>query len=109
VNVKLGGLGMRLFGFNVHEEDMPPSSQDLANAWGSYIQTCIESFGPERCMFESNFPIDKGSCSSAVLWNAFKKVTAGYSKDERASLSKHAVFTSRRRTQANSAPPAIRD
>ncbi|WP_421992640.1 amidohydrolase family protein [Roseococcus sp.] len=86
VHVKLGGLGMRLFGFDVHAGEMPPSSQQLAAAWGPYIETCIELFGPERCMFESNFPMDKGSCSYAVLWNAFKRITAGCTAAERASL-----------------------
>jgi predicted TIM-barrel fold metal-dependent hydrolase len=86
VNVKLGGLGMRLFGFDVHEGDVPASSEELATAWGPYLGTCIETFGPERCMFESNFPIDKGSCSYAVLWNAFKRMTTDCSAHERASL-----------------------
>jgi L-fuconolactonase len=86
INVKLGGLGMRLFGFDVHEGEMPVSSQELAAAWGPYLETCIAAFGAERCMFESNFPVDKGSCSYALLWNAFKRMTAGYSTGERASL-----------------------
>jgi predicted TIM-barrel fold metal-dependent hydrolase len=62
VNVKLGGLGMTSFGFGLHEREMPPSSQELADTWRPYIETCIEAFGPERCMFESNFPPDKQSC-----------------------------------------------
>lgn len=86
VNVKLGGLGMRLFGFSFHSAAMPPSSHELAEAWRPYIEACIGAFGPSRCMFESNFPVDKGSCSYAALWNAFKRITSGYSAEEKAAL-----------------------
>jgi predicted TIM-barrel fold metal-dependent hydrolase len=84
--VKLGGLGMKMPGFIFFENDMPPSSQDLATAWRPYIETCIEAFGPQRAMFESNFPVDKGTCSYQVLWNAFKRLAAGYSADEKTAL-----------------------
>ncbi len=83
VRIKLGGLGMRLFGFNVHEGPLPPSSEDLARAWGPHIETCIELFGPKRAMFESNFPVDKGSCSYGTLWNAFKRLSRDHSPEER--------------------------
>jgi L-fuconolactonase len=86
VHVKLGGLGMRMFGFNVHKGELPPSSEELAAAWRPYIETCIAAFGSERTMFESNFPVDKGSCSYAALWNAFKRIAAGYSAAEKAAL-----------------------
>jgi len=86
VHVKLGGLGMRLFGFGFGDRPRPPSSQELASAWAPYFETCIEAFGPQRCMFESNFPVDKGSCSYAVLWNAFKRVTLAYSPAEKSAL-----------------------
>ena len=86
VYVKLGGLGMRLFGFDFATRERPPSSQDLAAAWRPYIETCIELFGPSRCMFESNFPVDKGSCSYSVLWNAFKRLTADLSAADRQAL-----------------------
>lgn len=84
--VKLGGLGMRLFGARFHEGERPPSSEQLAEAWRPYVETCIAAFGPERCMFESNFPVDKGTCSYGVLWNAFKRITAGCSAQEKAAL-----------------------
>jgi L-fuconolactonase len=84
--VKLGGLGMKMPGFDFVEKPEPPSSQDLANAWRPYIETCIAAFGPQRAMFESNFPVDKGSCSYQVLWNAFKRLAAGYSADEKTAL-----------------------
>ncbi|MGK0170271.1 MAG: L-fuconolactonase [Gammaproteobacteria bacterium] len=86
VSVKLGGLGMRLFGFDVHTGERPPTSEQLAAAWGPYIETCIEAFGAQRAMFESNFPVDKGSCSYQALWNAFKRIAAGASDDEKANL-----------------------
>jgi len=86
VHIKLGGLGMRMFGFNVHTSELPPSSEELAAAWRPYIETCITAFGPERAMFESNFPVDKGSCGYAVLWNAFKRIAAGCSAAEKAAL-----------------------
>src|SRR5205085_9861273 len=86
VHVKLGGLGMRMFGFDLHTRELPPSSEELAAAWRPYVETCIAAFGPERAMFESNFPVDKGSCSYAALWNAFKHIAAGCSAAEKAAL-----------------------
>ncbi|MGH7047100.1 MAG: amidohydrolase family protein [Stellaceae bacterium] len=86
MHIKLGGLGMRMFGFDVHTHELPPSSEELAAVWRPYIETCVTAFGPERAMFESNFPVDKGSCGYAVLWNAFKRITAGCSLDETRAL-----------------------
>jgi L-fuconolactonase len=86
VYVKLGGLAMPVNGFDYHEDARPPTSARLAADWGPWMQTCIELFGPQRCMFESNFPVDKGMCSYPVLWNAFKRVAAGASAPERAAL-----------------------
>ena len=86
VHVKLGGLGMRMFGFTVHTGESPPSSEELATAWRPYIESCITAFGPDRAMFESNFPVDKGSCGYAALWNAFKRITTGCSGAEKAAL-----------------------
>ena len=86
VHVKLGGLGMRLFGFDVHAGELPPSSEELATLWRPYIETCIEAFGAERSMFESNFPVDKGGGSYHVFWNAFKRIVAGASAAEKAAL-----------------------
>ncbi len=84
--VKLGGMGMHVFNFNFEQRDVPPSSSDLAESWRPFVETCIEAFGPERCMFESNFPVDKRSCSYAVLWNAFKRLAEGYSAAEKTEL-----------------------
>jgi predicted TIM-barrel fold metal-dependent hydrolase len=86
VHIKLGGLGMRMFGFDLHTRELPPSSEELAAAWRPNIETCIAAFGPERAMFESNFPVDKGSCGYAALWNAFKHIAAGCSPAEKAAL-----------------------
>jgi predicted TIM-barrel fold metal-dependent hydrolase len=86
VHVKLGGLAMRLLGYDFHERPMPPSSEDAATAWRPYIETSIEAFGPERSMFESNFPPDKGQCSYQVIFNAFKRIAAQYSEAEKTAL-----------------------
>ncbi|MDE2364468.1 MAG: amidohydrolase family protein [Hyphomicrobiales bacterium] len=86
VVVKLGGLGMAVNGYDFHEQDDPPQSQTLADAWRPWFETCIEAFGADRCMFESNFPVDKGSCSYTTLWNAFKTIASGASASEKANL-----------------------
>ena len=86
VYVKLGGLGMRMGGFGFHERPEPPSSEALANTWRPYIETCIDAFSPSRCMFESNFPVDKGSYSYPVFWNACKLLAKGASDNEKADL-----------------------
>ena len=86
VNVKLGGLAMCLLGYDFHKRPKPPSSEEAAAAWRPYIETCIEAFGPERCMFESNFPPDKGQCSYQVIFNAFKRIAAQYSEAEKTAL-----------------------
>jgi L-fuconolactonase len=86
VCVKLGGLGMRMGGFGFHEQPEPPSSETLAAAWRPYVETCIEAFGVGRCMFESNFPVDKGSYSYPVFWNACKLLARGATGPEKADL-----------------------
>jgi predicted TIM-barrel fold metal-dependent hydrolase len=86
VVVKLGGLAMRLLGYDFHERPVPPSSEEAAAAWRPYIETCIEAFGPARCMFESNFPPDKGQCSYQVIFNAFKRIAAPCSEAEKTAL-----------------------
>ena len=86
VSVKLGGLGMVIAGFDFHLEPEPPSSEQLAAAWRPYIESCIQAFGPARCMFESNFPVDKASYSYAAYWNACKRLAQGASATEKAEL-----------------------
>lgn len=86
VVVKLGGLAMEYCGFGWHERPKPPTSEELANATRRYYESVIEQFGANRCMFESNFPVDKVSCSYAVLWNSFKRITANYSAADKALL-----------------------
>lgn len=86
VVVKLGGLAMDYSGFGWHERSMPPTSQELSDATRRYYETAIAYFGADRCMFESNFPVDKISCSYNVLWNSFKRITAAYSASEKAKL-----------------------
>ena len=84
--IKLGGLAMNVNGFGWHHQPLPPSSGELATAWRPYMETAIEAFGAERCMFESNFPVDKGMCSYPVVWNAFKRIAAGASEAEKDAL-----------------------
>lgn len=92
VSVKLGGLAMALLGMKFHERPAPPSSEECAAAWRPYIETCIEAFGPQRGLFESNFPPDKGQCSYTVIFNAFKRIAAQYSEAEQTALfSKNAT------------------
>ncbi len=86
VSVKLGGIGMRINGFGFEHAAKAPSSDMLVAAWKPYIDTCITAFGAERCMFESNFPVDKGSYSYPVFWNACKKLAAGASASEKDAL-----------------------
>ena len=86
VVVKLGGLGMPRGGFGWHERDVPVGSVELAEVTGPYYLHCIEQFGVDRCMFESNFPVDKASYSYGVLWNSFKRIAKDLSAAERAAL-----------------------
>jgi L-fuconolactonase len=86
LSVKIGGLGMLYLGWDFHLRDTPPSSEELAQAWRPYVEACIDTFGVERCMFESNFPMDKQSCSYSALWNAFKRIVADRSPKEKAAL-----------------------
>jgi L-fuconolactonase len=86
VIIKLGGVGQRRFGFDWAEREKPIGSAELARALSPLMQYCIEQFGPDRCMFESNFPVDKVSYSYNVIYNAFKRLSEGYSAAERAAM-----------------------
>jgi predicted TIM-barrel fold metal-dependent hydrolase len=86
VVVKLGGMGMHFLGFGFEKLAVPPSSDDLVKTWKPFVETCIEAFGVRRAMFESNFPVDKRYYSYGVMWNAFKKLAASYSADEKTEL-----------------------
>lgn len=86
VNIKLGGIGMPRTGFDWHTRTTPIDSEELAESMAPFMTYCIEQFGPERCMFESNFPVDKVSYSYNVMYNAFKRLSKGYSADERAAM-----------------------
>ena len=82
INVKLGGLGMAVNGAKFHNSKFPPNSVQLSDVWKPWIYETIDMFGFDRCMFESNFPVDKGSCSYGALWNAFKILAKDMSDDE---------------------------
>lgn len=86
VVVKLGGIGMPRTGFDWHERDNPIGSEELASSIAPYFNYCIDNFGTGRCMFESNFPVDKVSFSYQVLYNAFKRFSQGFSESERAAM-----------------------
>jgi predicted TIM-barrel fold metal-dependent hydrolase len=80
---KLGGIVMPINGFGWHKNDRPATSDEIVAATGRYHRKAIELFGPERCMFESNFPVDRASCAYHVLWNAFKKLAADFSESDK--------------------------
>ncbi|MCH8292226.1 amidohydrolase family protein [Candidatus Poribacteria bacterium] len=86
VNIKLGGIGMPHTGFGWHAREKPIGSEELAESMAPFMTYCIEQFGPERCMFESNFPVDKVSYSYNVMYNAFKRLSKGYSATERVAM-----------------------
>ncbi len=86
VLVKLGGVGSLRSGYDWHARAVKPSSAELAATLGPYFEGCIEKLGPTRCMFESNFPVEKLSTSYVNLWNSFKRITEKYSPSERAAL-----------------------
>ena len=86
VNLKLGGIGMPRLGFDWHTREKPIGSEELATSMAPLMTYCIEQLGPDRCMFESNFPVDKVSFSHHVLFNAFKRFSKGYSAAERANM-----------------------
>lgn len=86
IHIKLGGMCMPMSGLGWRERDTPPDSSDFIAAHSHYFMHAIEAFGVERCMFESNFPMDRVNISFNSLWNAFKRMTASLSADERASL-----------------------
>ena len=86
VVLKIGGLGRVILGFDFHERPLPPDLEALAAAWRPFVEIAIEAFGADRCMFESNFPVDKGMCSYTVLWNALKRLTRACSTNERDAL-----------------------
>ena len=86
VVAKLGGINMIENGFRWHEQPKPPTSQELMEATRRYYEHTMSQFGIDRCMFESNFPVDQVTCNYNTLWNSFKRLTADYSADEKAKL-----------------------
>ena len=86
VSVKLGGMMMRLAAYDYRTQPKPPTSTELAVLWRPYFETCIELFGADRCLFESNFPVDKMGIGWAALWNTFKRIAAGASTSEKRAM-----------------------
>jgi L-fuconolactonase len=86
VIVKMGGLAMPRVGLSFADNDRPANCLELVERWTPFVRTCIDLFGAERSMFESNFPVDKGSCNYVCAWNAFKLISAGYPMAERRKM-----------------------
>ena len=86
VYMKLGGLAMPINGWGWHKRELPATSDELVEKHGKYYLHAINSFGVKRCMFESNFPVDKRSISYPILWNGFKRVVRDYSLEEKEFL-----------------------
>jgi predicted TIM-barrel fold metal-dependent hydrolase len=86
VMIKLGGAGSARSGYDWHERAVKPSSEELAGVLKPYFDCCIDKFGVKRCMFESNFPVEKRANNYVTVWNAFKRLTRSYSAMERAAL-----------------------
>ena len=86
VHSKLGGLAMPVNGWNFHKQDKPATSDQIIEMHYDYYLHAIECFGVDRCMFESNFPVDRRSISYHVLWNAFKKMVSNYSNEDKNKL-----------------------
>ncbi len=80
---KVGGLGMPVWGFGLETRAVKAALEDFVDLWRPYIETAISAFGVDRCMFESNFPIDAISCDYAMVWNVFKTIAAGCSDQEK--------------------------
>ena len=86
VVAKLGGINMEVNGYGWHKRDLPPTSDELVAATRDWYLHSIDIFGPKRCMFESNFPVDKLSCSYGIVWNAYKKIASGFTAEEKKDL-----------------------
>ena len=86
VVIKLGGAGSERSGYDWHLRSVKPSAEELGAILKPYFEWCIEKFGVERRLFESNFPVEKRANSYVVVWNAFKKITQNYSAADRAAL-----------------------
>jgi len=83
---KLGGLAMPVNGWSWHKNEVPATSEEIISEQARYYLHTLDCFGSERCMFESNFPVDKQSVSYHVIWNAYKKMVKGYSETEKSNL-----------------------
>jgi predicted TIM-barrel fold metal-dependent hydrolase len=107
VFLKLGGIGMPRFGFDWHTRDKPIGSEELAGSMAPLMSYVIERFGSGRCMFESNFPVDKVSFSHHVLFNAFKRFSKDYSSAERAALFHDTAVRTYRISDAQTNSPTV--
>jgi L-fuconolactonase len=99
VYLKIGGLAMDIYAYGLNRRPQPISSVQLAEVIRPYCLWSIEKFGVNRCMFESNFPVDKEQLSYSVIWNAFKRVTADFSALERKALFRDTAVKAYRLTK----------
>ena len=86
VYIHISGFGAKMLGFGFHKSETLPSNEQFAAAWRPYVDHCLETFGPGRCMFASNFPEDRSSISFRQVWNVYKHLCSGLSADERGML-----------------------
>ena len=109
---KVGGLGMPFWGFGLENRDDPIGYAELAEIWRPYVETALEAFGPDRCMAESNYPVDGRSAGYVPLWNALKHITSGLSANgegrplpsHRGARAPHRPRDARARTRGRDAP-----
>ena len=87
VYLKIGGIGMEnYFGTNWVSRTHPPSSDEVVTVWNERILWCIETFGTEKCMFESNYPVDRQTLPYSVIWNTFQKIVQTFTASEKDDL-----------------------
>ena len=87
VYLKIGGIGMdNYFANDWVNQTKPPTSDEVASVWKEKILWCIELFGAHRCMFESNYPVDRQTLPYSVIWNCFQKVTDSFTESEKSDL-----------------------
>lgn len=86
VVLKLGGITRPLSGERWDKRGEPATAEELAAAWGEEVAHAIDCFGPSRCLFESNFPVDRPCIGYGELWNGFKLMASGFSESERLDL-----------------------
>ena len=86
VMVKLSGLFMPVVGWGYEHRDTPPTQEELLNTAGPLFDFVLQTFGVDRCMFASNFPMDKVSLSLSQLYQFYGALVAHYPEESRRKL-----------------------